>query len=117
MATKTQKAVIHILKEKYGITDKEYTDIMYDKFDVSSSIYLSEQQAESFIHLLNYTYSTDYKLGYDKAFDIFCSGQDNNTIAQNLYYKKYDRKMTDFETKCFNMLETEKQLDLIKQLY
>lgn len=116
MATKTQKAVIHILKEKYGITNEEYTDIMYDNFTVSSSIYLSEQQADSFIHLLNYTYSSDYRLGYDRAFDMYCAGQDNSTIIKKLYHNKYGRDMTDFEITCFNMLDKEQQVTLIKRL-
>lgn len=115
MATKTQKAVIHILKEKYGITDEEYTNIMYDNFDVSSSIYLSEQQAERFIHLLNYTYSIDYKLGYDKAFDIYCLGQDNISIIKRLYHNKHNRDMTSFEVQCFNLLNKDTQLEIIKQ--
>lgn len=115
MATNNQKAVIHILKEKYDITDKEYKDIMYNNFTVSSSIYLSEQQADSFIHLLNYTYSNDYKLGYDKALDIYCLGQDNISIIKRLYHNKHNRDMTSFEVQCFNLLNKDTQLEIIKQ--
>lgn len=43
-------------------------------------------------------------------------GQDNSTIIKKLYHNKYGRDMTDFETTCFNMLDKEQQITLIKRL-
>ena len=45
MATKSQLAVIHILKKEYDLSDNEYADLMWNLFDETSSKHLDEEQA------------------------------------------------------------------------
>ena len=43
MSTKEQKAVVHILKKEYNISNEEYYNALYDTFKVESSKDLSEE--------------------------------------------------------------------------
>lgn len=106
--TNKQKQTIHILKNKYKLSDTEYQDLMYDKFEEVSSIYLSKVQADEFIHLLNYNYNNDYKLGYITCLDKFVNMLD----LEVLFKQKYNP--SDLELQMFRMLDVDKQKELLK---
>ena len=77
MATKNQLAVIHILKKEYNLSDNDYTSIMFDLFDETSAKFLDEEQAEKFIHTLNYK--------YDESYNQNGNGENDDYIDSNIF--------------------------------
>ena len=96
MATKNQLAVIHILKKEYNLSDDEYTDLMWNLFDETTSKHLDEEQAEKFIHTLNYKYNESYKMGYNKAISEVC-GKDLDTQFRFFYRDRFEKEPTNLE--------------------
>lgn len=115
MSTKNQLAVIHILKKEYGLTDEEYENLMYDNFDVTSSRDLNENEAEAFIHKLNYKYNESYKRGYDNAISEVC-GRDLDEQFRFFYQKKYNKLPSVMELYLFDKLNDVQKADTIKDL-
>lgn len=115
MATKNQLAVIHILKKEYGLSDDTYSKIMISLFDESSAKYLDEEQAEKFIHTLNYKYNESYKRGYDKAISGVC-GKDLDTQFIFFYRDRFEKEPTNLELYLFGKLDDEQKSDTINDL-
>ena len=115
MATKNQLAVIHILKKEYGLSDNDYAKIMISLFDETSARYLNEEQAEKFIHALNYEYNESYKRGYNKAVSEFC-GKDLDTQFRFFYRDRFEKEPTDLELYLFNKLDDNQKSDTISDL-
>lgn len=115
MATKNQLAVIHILKKEYNISDNEYSDLLWNLFDECSSKNLDDDQAEKFIHSLNYKYNENYKRGYDKAISEVC-GKDLEEQFRFFYNKRYDKLPSTMELYLFNKLDDYQKTDTIKDL-
>ena len=115
MATKNQLSVIHILKKEYGLSDDTYSKIMISLFDESSAKYLDEEQAERFIHALNYKYNESYKRGYDKAISEVC-GKDLDTQFLFFYRDRYEKEPTSLELYLFGKLDDNQKSDTISDL-
>ena len=115
MATKNQLAVIHILKKEYDLSDNDYSKIMISLFDETSAKYLDEEQAEKFIHALNYKYNESYKRGYDKAISDVC-GKDLDTQFRFFYRDRYGKEPTNLEMYLFNKLYNDQKSDTINDL-
>ena len=85
MITPEQKKKIHTLLSKHNIKDSEYRILLENKYQVSSSVYLDEEQAGELIeYLIEVTGDT-----YDR---------DNNTEyyqkkrAENIYIQAVEHK-------------------------
>lgn len=115
MSTKNQLAVIHILKKDYQISDNDYEDILWHTFDVGSSKDLDEEEADKFIHILNYKYNEDYKRGYDTAVSEVC-GKDLDEQFRFFYKKRYDKLPSVMELYLFKKLDDYQKADTIKDL-
>lgn len=115
MATKNQLAVIHILKKEYNLSDNDYTSIMFDLFDETSAKFLDEEQAEKFIHTLNYKYDESYKRGYEKAISEVC-GKDLDTQFRFFYRDRFSKEPTNLEFYLFNKLDDKQKADTISDL-
>lgn len=115
MATKNQLAVIHILKKEYDLSDNDYSNIMFSLFDESSAKYLDEEQAEKFIHALNYKYNESYKRGYDRAISEVC-GKDLDTQFRFFYRDRFEKEPTNLELYLFNKLDNNQKSDTISDL-
>lgn len=117
MATRPQLAVIHILKKEYNISEDEYRKMLEDRHDVDSSAFLSEEQAEDFIHYIKYTYSTDYKLGFDKGIEVVMPEFSYSTeIYKRIVQMAYNRPTTSFEDKMFEIMTFEQRKNLLSEL-
>ena len=115
MATKNQLAVIHILKKEYNLSDDEYTDLLWNLFDEITSKNLDVEQAEKFIHALNYKYNESYKRGYDKAISEVC-GKDLDTQFRFFYRDRFEKEPTNLELYLFNKLDDNQKSDTINDL-
>ena len=115
MSTKNQLAVIHILKKDYQISDNDYEDILWNTFNVGSSRDLDEEEANKFIHILNYKYNEDYKRGYDTAISEVC-GKDLDEQFRFFYKKRYDKLPSVMEVYLFDKLDDVQKADTIKDL-
>lgn len=115
MATKNQLAVIHILKKEYGLSDNDYSNIMITLFHTASAKYLNEEEAEKFIHALNYKYNESYKRGYDKAILEVC-GKDLDTQFRFFYRDRFEKEPTNLELYLFNKLDDNQKSDTINDL-
>lgn len=115
MATKNQLAVIHILKKEYDLSDNEYTDLMWNLFDETTSRHLDEEQADKFIHALNYKYNESYKRGYDRAISEVC-GKDLDTQFRFFYRDRFEKEPTNLELYLFGKLDDEQKSDTINDL-
>lgn len=115
--TKNQIKVIHILLKQYEIDDCLYRSMLWDKFRVTSCKNLSEEQAQEIIHHIKYTYSEDYKLGYDLGLKRGLMSLGNTEhVFRSLVANKYSRHLTEYEEKMFNVLSEEQKQELIKTL-
>lgn len=117
-ATKEQKAIIHILKKQYDISDDSYRELMFNNFNVFSSVDLTEEEAEKFIHILNMEYVTDYRNGYNHAMEFLKDFlvQDKAQLFNSVVKRKFNRNATDFELELFNTLDIEKQTKFIRNI-
>ena len=115
MATKNQLAVIHILKKEYDLSDNDYSRIMDSLFDTTSAKYLDEEEAEKFIHALNYKYNESYKRGYDRAISEFC-GKDLDTQFRFFYRDRFEKEPTNLELYLFGKLDDNQKSDTINDL-
>lgn len=117
MAKRNQLAVIHILKKEYNISEDEYRKMLEDRHDVESSAFLSEEQAEDFIHYIKYTYSADYKLGFDKGIEVVMPEFSYSTeIYKRIVQMAYNRPTTSFEDKMFEIMTFEQRKNLLSEL-
>lgn len=118
MSTKEQKAVVHILKKKYNISNEEYYNALYDTFKVESSKDLSEEECTQFIHFLNYTYNKDYSLGFDNGLKMFYNFFGNNIEAnfERAVNMTQKRDITDLEKIMFDSLSDDDKQKLIKSM-
>lgn len=115
MATKNQLSVIHILKKEYDLSDNDYSSIMFDLFGTTSAKYLDEEEAERFIHALNYKYNESYKRGYNRAVSEFC-GKDLDTQFRFFYRDRFKKEPTDLELYLFGKLDNNQKSDTINDL-
>lgn len=113
--TKNQLAVIHILKNEYGVT--EYEQLLENNFGVTSSKELSEEQAEKFIHLLNYNYSEEYKRGYNYGIKRLLSMFSLKEQFIKLLDTKHNRVPTTYELYMFDNLDVELQKQMLIDLF
>lgn len=117
MATRPQLAVIHILKKEYNIPEDEYRKMLEDRHNVESSAFLSEEQAEDFIHYIKYTYNADYKLGFDKCIEAVMPEFIYSTdIYKRIVQMAYNRPTTPFEDKMFEIMTFEQRKNLLSEL-
>lgn len=118
MSTKEQKAVVHILKKEYNISNEEYYNALYDTFKVESSKDLSEEECTQFIHFLNYTYNKDYKLGFDNGLKMFYNffGNDIEVNFERAVNMTQKRDITDLEKIMFDSLSDDDKQKLIKSM-
>ena len=118
MSTKEQKAVVHILKKEYNISNEEYYNALYDNFKVESSKDLSEEECTQFIHFLNYTYNKDYSLGFDNGLKMFYNFFGNNIEAnfERAVNMTQKRDITDLEKIMFDSLSDDNKQKLIKSM-
>lgn len=118
MSTKEQKAVVHILKKKYNISNEEYYNALYDTFKVESSKDLSEEECTQFIHFLNYTYNKDYSLGFDNGLKMFYNFFGNNIEAnfERAVNMTQKRDITDLEKMMFDSLSDDNKQKLVKSM-
>lgn len=118
MSTKEQKAVVHILKKEYNISNEEYYNALYDTFKVESSKDLSEEECTQFIHFLNYTYNKDYRLGFDNGLKMFYNFFGNNIEAnfERAVNMTQKRDITNLEKVMFNSLSDDDKQKLIKSI-
>lgn len=116
LATKNQKAVIHILKNEYKISDTDYKQMLYDKYEVFSSIDLTDVQAEEFIHELNMKYNEDYKRGFKVGVTKTLGNKDLDNQFEMLIKTIYDKEPTELEVKMFNSMDYLQQVNLIDEL-
>lgn len=118
MSTKEQKAVVHILKKEYNISNEEYYNALYDTFKVESSKDLSEEECTQFIHFLNYTYNKDYSLGFDNGLKMFYSffGNDIEANFERAVNMTQKRDITNLEKTMFNSLSDDDKQKLIKSI-
>ena len=119
MSTKEQKAVVHILKKKYNISNEEYSNALYDTFKVESSKDLSEEECNEFIHFLNYTYNKDYSLGFDNGLKRFYNFFNDGSLegferAINITQK---RDITEVEKIMFTELKHDERIQVLKILF
>lgn len=119
MSTKEQKAVVHILKNKYSISDEQYKTLLYDYFKVSSSVDLTEEECDEFIHLLNYDYNNDYRLGFDNGLKRFYNFFNDGSLegferAINITQK---RDITEVEKIMFTELKHDERIQVLKILF
>ena len=115
MATKNQLAVIHILKKEYGLSDNDYSEIMNVLFGIRTAKHLDEEEAEKFIHALNYKYDESYKRGYDRAISEIC-GKDLDTQFRFFYRNRFEKEPTSLELYLFNKLDDDQKSDTINDL-
>lgn len=114
LSTNKQKARLHILKAEYELNDVEYRNFLIDNFDgIDSSVGLSEEQCDFAIHLLQYTYSEDYKRGFDKALEMFGSLED---LFIKKIETKFERRATDLEIDMFSKMDREQQREYINAI-
>ena len=113
-STNEQKAVIHILKNEYGITDTVYGDLMQDNFGVRSSIDLTKDEATRFIHLLNLQYNEDYKRGFEYAIQFL--NLSDVKVFETLVQAKYSREATELEVQIFKNMTNDDKRSLIQSL-
>lgn len=112
-----QKAIVHIIKNKYGITDEEYRGLLIDNFDgIDTTMGLSETECEKFIHILNYKYNQEYKYGYDRGVKECMSQLDIETQFKIAIKNKYNREITELELQMFNSIDYIDKMNLIKSL-
>lgn len=106
-----QKAIVHIIKNKYGITDEEYRGLLIDNFDgIDTTVCLSEGECEKFIHILNYKYNQDYKNGYDRGVKQCMVNMNLEEKFRFVTKSKYNRDITELELRMFNsMYDTDKE--------
>lgn len=118
MSTKEQKAVVHILKKEYNISNEEYYNALYDTFKVESSKDLSEEECTQFIHFLNYTYNKNYRLGFDNGLKMFYNffGNDIEANFERAVNITQKRDITDLEKRMFDSLSNEDKQKLIKSM-
>lgn len=118
MSTKEQKAVVHILKKKYNISNEEYYNALYDTFKVESSKYLSEEECTQFIHFLNYTYNKDYSLGFDNGLKMFYNffGNDIEANFERAVNMTQKRDITNLEKIMFDSLSDDDKQKLVKSM-
>ena len=118
MSTKEQKAVVHILKKEYNISNEEYYNALYDTFKVESSKDLSEEECTQFIHFLNYTYNKDYRLGFDNGLKMFYNffGNDIEANFKRAVNMTQKRNMTDLEKIMFDSLSDDDKQKLVKSM-
>lgn len=118
MSTKEQKAVVHILKKEYNISNEEYYNALYDTFKVESSKDLSEEECTQFIHFLNYTYNKDYSLGFDNGLKMFYNffGNDIEANFERAVNMTQKRDITDLEKIMFNSLSDDDKQKLVKSM-
>ena len=81
MITYTQIKRIHILKNIIGLNDKTYRD-MLSSFEVYSSKYLTEAEADIFISALEYEANKRNKIYYKKFEDLNSRDENMATPAQ-----------------------------------
>lgn len=115
-ATNNQKACIHILKAQYDLSDEQYKNIMYQNFGCTSSKDLFEEQAERFIHLLNYTFNEDYQRGYTKGMTDMIKSLPLIEQFERKILVKEDRQLTNTEKEMFNLLNPMQQKEFIDKL-
>lgn len=119
-ATKNQKAQIHILKNQFKLDDDTYRDLMFEHFKVFSSIDLTEDEAEKFIHILQMKYSISYKQGFKKAFELLTEVElsPSSKVKQfkTLVHLTEKRQATNFEIEMFKKLDVEVQTNYINDL-
>ena len=113
-STNEQKAVIHILKNEYGITDTVYGDLMQVNFGVRSSIDLTKDEATRFIHLLNLQYNEDYKRGFEYVIQFL--NLSDTKIFKTLVQVKYSREVTELEVQMFDNMTNDDKRNLIQSL-
>lgn len=118
MSTKEQKAVVHILKKEYNISNEEYYNALYDTFKVESSKDLSEEECTQFIHFLNYTYNKDYSLGFDNGLKMFYNffGNDIKANFERAVNMTQKRDITDLEKIMFDSLSDDDKQKLVKSM-
>lgn len=116
LATKNQKAVIHILKNEYKISDDDYKKMLWDKYEVFSSVDLTEVQATEFIHELNINHNEDYKRGFMYALDKFISDVNLEDNFKTLTKLVYDSEPTQLELKMFDNMNLEQKMIIIDSL-
>lgn len=119
-ATNEQKAIIHIIKNKYNISDDNYRELIFNNFNIFSSVDLTEEEADKFIHILNMEYVIDYRNGYNHAMEFLryiLELQPNNTeVFKKIIKKVRNRSANDLELELFNTLDTDKQLEFIRKM-
>ena len=113
MSTKKQKARIHILKSEYQLSDVQYQDFLYENFEVTSSMDLTEEQCDQAIHLLQYKYDRGYKQGYDRAVSLYANLED---VFVNTIQQKLNRDVTPLELKMFRLSDKQQQKELIENI-
>ena len=118
MSTKEQKAVVHILKKEYNISNEEYYNALYDTFKVESSKDLTDDECTQFIHFLNYTYNKNYRLGFDNGLKMFYNffGNDIEANFERAVNITQKRDITDLEKRMFDSLSNEDKQKLIKSM-
>ena len=91
--------------------------MLEDRHDVESSAFLSEEQAEDFIHYIKYTYNADYKLGFDKGIEVVMPEFSYSTeIYKRIVQMAYNRPTTSFEDKMFEIMTFEQRKNLLSEL-
>lgn len=118
LANNKQKAIVHILKNKYELSDEEYRGLLIDTFDgIDSTTGLDEEECDKFIHILNYKYNQDYKYGYDKGVREYISQLNLETQFKLAIQNKYGREVTELELQMFDKIGYDYQKkDLIESL-
>lgn len=116
-ATKEQKAAIHIIKNKYNISDDNYRELIFNNFSVFSSVDLTEEETEKFMHILNMEYAKDYRNGYNHAMEFLKDilALNNTEVFKNIIKKVCGRSTNNLELELFNTLSTDKQLEFLRK--
>ncbi len=119
-ATNNQKAQIHILKNQFKLDDDTYRDLMFEHFRVFSSVDLTEDEAEKFIHILQMKYNISYKQGFKKAFELLTDVELSPTSKvkqfKTLVRIIEKRQATNFEIEMFKKLDIDVQINYINNL-
>ena len=109
MSPDSLKNLIESFKFLPGIGSKTAERLAFSILD------LDEEQAEKFIHTLNYKYNESYKRGYDRAIsEVY--GKDLDTQFRFFYRDRFEKEPTNLELYLFNKLDDNQKSDTINDL-